>query len=177
MDLGPRHDLSHLSSERFHWTSRAGGRSKAVRRSSAWLGHQDRIHECSAERRLLCSTTAVRRTVQIHAVRSHRSSHLERRFSACRLMANVLVSWQSKPTIHLYGRRSAPTLEELSAPSTQQWQAPGVGARPFEVTNTSSDLVSARLRPSDGLFLTKDWLDDVSVRLRLDSNAVAGVPR
>ena len=101
MDLGPRHDLSHLSSERFHWTSRAGGCGKAVRRSSAWLDHQDRIHECSAERRLLGSNMAARRTVRIHAVRSHRSSHLERRFSACRLMANVLVSWQSMHVIHI----------------------------------------------------------------------------
>ena len=55
MGLGPRHDLSRLSRERFHWTSRAGGRSKAVRRSSAWLDHQDRIHKCITERRLLCS--------------------------------------------------------------------------------------------------------------------------
>ena len=36
------------------------------------------------------------------AYRSHRSSHLERRFSACRLMANVLVSWQSMHAIQLY---------------------------------------------------------------------------
>ena len=152
MDLGPRHDLSHLSSERFHWTSRAGGRSKAVRRSSAWLDHQDRIHECSAERRLLCSNMAVRRTVQTHAVRSHRSSHLERRFSACRLMANVLVSWQSIPAIHIYGRRRAPTLEELSAPSTQtRLRALNLGARPSEAANAASDLVSARLRSSSGL--------------------------
>ena len=34
-----------------------------------------------------------------------------------------------------------------------------MGARPFEVTNTSSDFVSARLRPSGGLVPTKgiDW--------------------
>ena len=31
-----------------------------------------------------------------------------------------------------------------------------VGARPFEATNTSSDLESARLRPSGGLATTQD---------------------
>ena len=36
------------------------------------------------------------------AYRSHRSSHFERRFSACRLMAKVLVSWQSMHAIQLY---------------------------------------------------------------------------
>ena len=56
MDPGPRHDLSHLSSERFRWASRAVGCSNAVSRSSAGLDHQDRIHNCSSERRLLCST-------------------------------------------------------------------------------------------------------------------------
>ena len=115
MDLGPRHDLSHLSSERFHWTSRAGGCGKAVRRSSAWLDHQDRIHECSAERRLLCSNMAVRRTVRIHAVRSHRSSHLERRFSACRLMANVLVSRQSTPAIHIWSTQRSNVSRTIGA--------------------------------------------------------------
>ena len=46
---------------------------------------------------------------------------------------------------------------ELSAPSTQSArQTPDVEARPFEATNTSSDLVSARLRPSSGLVPTKD---------------------
>ena len=55
MDPGPRHDLSPLSSERFRRTSMAAGRSKAVRRSVAGLDHQDRIHECITERRLLCS--------------------------------------------------------------------------------------------------------------------------
>ena len=56
MDPGPRHDLSHLSSERFRRASRAVGCSNAVSRSSAGLDHQDRIHNCSSERRLLCST-------------------------------------------------------------------------------------------------------------------------
>ena len=55
MDPGPRHDLSHLSSERFRRASRAVGCSKAVSRSIAGLDHQDRIHNCSSERRLLCS--------------------------------------------------------------------------------------------------------------------------
>ena len=56
IDPGPRHDLSHLSSERFRRASRAAGCSNAVSRSSAGLDHQDRIHNCSSERRLLCST-------------------------------------------------------------------------------------------------------------------------
>ena len=56
MDPGPRHDLSHLSSERFRRASRAVGCSKAVSRSIAGLDHQDRIHKCITERRLLCST-------------------------------------------------------------------------------------------------------------------------
>ena len=55
MDPGPRHDLSHLSSERFRRASRAVGCSNAVSRSSAGLDHQDRIHKCITERRLLCS--------------------------------------------------------------------------------------------------------------------------
>ena len=55
MDPGPRHDLSPLSSEGFHRTSMAVGCSKAVRRSGAGLDHQDRIHKCITERRLLCS--------------------------------------------------------------------------------------------------------------------------
>ena len=55
IDVSPRHDLSPLSSERFRWTSMAVGRSKAVRRSVAGMDHQDRIHKCITERRLLCS--------------------------------------------------------------------------------------------------------------------------
>ena len=55
MDPGPRHDLSPLSSERFRRTSMAVGCSKAVRRSAAGMDHQDRIHKCTTERRLLCS--------------------------------------------------------------------------------------------------------------------------
>ena len=55
MDSGPRHDLSPLSSERFRRTSMAVGCSKAVSRSAAGLDHQDRIHKCITERRLLCS--------------------------------------------------------------------------------------------------------------------------
>ena len=55
MDLGPRHDLSPLSSERFRRTSMAVGCSKVIRRSVAGLDHQDRVHECITERRLLCS--------------------------------------------------------------------------------------------------------------------------
>ena len=55
MDICPRHDLSPLSSERFRRISMAVGCSKAVRRSAAGMDHQDRIHKCITERRLLCS--------------------------------------------------------------------------------------------------------------------------
>ena len=55
MGLGPKHDLSHLSSERFRRASIAVGCGKAVSRSVAGLDHQDRIHKCITERRLLCS--------------------------------------------------------------------------------------------------------------------------
>ena len=80
----------------------------------------------------------------------------ERRFSACQLAANLFASWQPMHAIYMVDlafRR----WNELSAPSTQSaWQTSDVGARPFEATNTSSDLVSARLRSSGGLAPAQD---------------------
>ena len=49
------------------------------------------------------------------AYRSHRSSHLERRFSACRLMANVLASRQSTSAIHIWSTQRSNVSRTIGA--------------------------------------------------------------
>ena len=73
----------------------------------------------------------------------------ERRFSACRLAANARHICMVDLALKDLNERLAPSTRPIS-------QAPDAGARPFEATNTSSDLVSARLRPSSGLAPASD---------------------